>query len=298
MSLKYSFLKGLFRLAGAQKLMAKPYDELLRRFKTEQAKPQLPKRADPAFDETVRYYGEHPALYIRHKGGADSVCMYLVGGGLLKYPKPGQIKEVRSLAKTTGRDMVLPYYPLRPRYDLFDAMEMVYAVYKDLTKTYAPENIAILGGSSGGYMTLVLMSMLHERNEGVPLPGKIYVGSPGTTMLEDERAEAERLNKTDVIMSTAALDTIFVGMAGGKPLPEYMLYTQRGNYTGLKEAYLSYGGDEVFSAAAKSTAKRLEDCGVQVTLTVEKGLYHSYAAMPLVKEAEPGYRAMVRYLTV
>ena len=194
--------------------------------------------------------------------------------------------------------MVLPYFPLCPKYNLFDAMEMLYEVYKDLTKTYKPENIAILGGSSGGYMALVLMSMIHEKKEDVPLPGKIYVSSPGTTMSGEERKEAERLNATDLVMSTKALDNIFLGMAGGNKLPEYMLYTQRGNYTGLKSAFLSYGGDEVFSAAAKSTAERIKSFGADVTLVVEKGMYHSYAAMPLVKEAEKGHQKMIDYLTV
>ena len=298
MSIKYSVLKGLFRVVPMQKIMMRPYDALLKLFKTAKMTPRIPNQTDADFDFEVKQFNDHPALYINHKSGSNSVCMYIVGGGMLKYPKPSQIKEVRSIAAATGRNMVLPYFPLRPRYDLFDAMEMLYEVYKDLARTYPPENIAILGGSSGGYMALVLMSMLNERNEGIPLPGRIYASSPGTTMDGEERAEAERLNATDVIMSTQALDNIFVGMAGGKTLPEYMLYTQRGNYAGLKEAYLSYGGDEVFSAAARSTAKRLESFGVNVKLVVEKGLYHAYASMPLVKEAEPGHREMIEYLTV
>lgn len=297
MSMKYAFLKGLFRIVPVQKIMSKPYNELLRMFKTEKMEPKIPELSDSDFDCEVRQFNEHPALYINHKKGSDSVCMYIVGGGMLKYPKPSQVKEVRSIAAETGRNMVLPYFPLCPKYDLFDAMEMLYEVYKDLTNTYKPENIAILGGSSGGYMALVLMSMINERSEGIPLPGKLCASSPGTTMGEDEKAEAERLNQTDVVMSTKALNNIFIGMAGGRELPEYMLYTQRGNYAGLKEAFLSYGGDEVFSAAAKSTAKRLESFGVDVKLVVEPGLYHAYASMPLVKEAERGHQEMIAFLT-
>lgn len=99
-------------------------------------------------------------------------------------------------------------------------------------------------------------------------------------------------------MSTTALDNIFSGMAGGRKLPEYMRYMQRGNYRGLGSAYLSYGGDEVFSAAASSTAERLRSFDVDVTLEVGEGMYHMYAALPLVKEAEGAYERMIEYLTV
>ena len=66
----------------------------------------------------------------------------------------------------------------------------------------------------------------------------------------------------------------------------------------MKDVYLSYGKDEVFSAAAQSTADRLRSYGAKVTLEVAEGMYHAYAAMPLVKEAKPGYQRMMDYLTV
>ena len=32
-------------------------------------------------------------------------------------------------------------------------------------------------------------------------------------------------------------------MTHGKDVPEYMLYLEKGDYHGLEEVYLSYGGD-------------------------------------------------------
>ena len=85
---------------------------------------------------------------------------------------------------------------------------------------------------------------------------------------------------------------------GGKELPEELLYTSKGIYDGIKDVYLSYGGDEVFSAAAQSTAQQLENYGAKVTLEIAEGMYHTYAVMPFVKEARPGHQRLVEYLTV
>jgi len=72
----------------------------------------------------------------------------------------------------------------------------------------------------------------------------------------------------------------------GKELPEELLYTSKGIYEGIKDVYLSYDGDEVFSAAAQSTAECLRSYGAKVTLEIAEGMYHTYAVMPFVKEAQ------------
>ena len=69
-------------------------------------------------------------------------------------------------------------------------------------------------------------------------------------------------------------------------------------FDGFKDVYLAYGGDEGFSAAAQATAQQLKKYGAKVTLEIAEGMYHTYAVMPLVKEARPGHRSLVEYLTV
>ena len=101
----------------------------------------------------------------------------------------------------------------------------------------------------------------------------------------------------NVVMSVKAIENIWDGATGGEAVPDYMNYLQLGNYTGLKDAYISYRGDEVFAAFADSVKARLKQYGVHVTMEIADGLYHSYAMMPLVKEAQSGYRNMIAYLS-
>ncbi|MBU5429757.1 alpha/beta hydrolase [Kineothrix sp. MSJ-39] len=296
MSVKYTIIKTMFHIIPMQKMMAKPYDELMKMFHTAEAKPSIPKLKDPEFIFRTHKIEAFPVLEISHKKRSDHVCIYVAGGGMLKYPKPAQAKELIPLAKETGRNMLLPYFPLAREHDLIDALNMLYATYKMALKHYPAENIAFLGGSSGAAMVLWLMSYINQQGEGIPMPGKIALSSPGSALTAEERKRAEELNKTDLIMSTTALDNIFKGMVGGKELPEELLYTSKGIYDGIKDVYLSYGGDEVFSAAAQSTAQRLRSYGAKVTLEIAQGMYHTYAVMPLVKEAKPGHQRLVAYL--
>lgn len=298
MSLKYTIIKAIFHIVPVQRMMAKPYDELIKMFHTVEAKPSIPKLKDSELTFATHQVGKSSVLAVSHKKKSDYVCIYVVGGGMLKYPKPSQAKKMIALAKETGRDMLLPYFPLAPEHDLMDALNMLYDTYKMALEYYPAENIAFLGGSSGAAMVLWLMSWMNMRGEGVPMPGKIALSSPGSALSAEERRRAEKLNKKDLIMSTTALDNIFEGMTGGKAFPEELLYTSRGIYEGVKDVYLSYGGDEVFSAAARSTAKQLKHYGAKVTLEIAEGMYHTYAVLPYVKEAIPGHKKLMAYLTV
>lgn len=154
-----------------------------------------------------------------------------------------------------------------------------------------------MGGSSGGNLAIGMASYINDRGEGLPMPGKIYAGSPGTLLLtEEEKRRAGELEKTDVIMSVKATENIWEGMTGGEKVPEYMKYLQLGNYYGLSDVYMSFGGDEVFLAGADSIRRRLEEFGTHVTVEIGEGMYHSYAMMPLVEDAQEGYRHFVEYI--
>lgn len=297
-SLKYRVLLSLVRALPAKKIMASPPEKAQKIFKKAYKGIQIPDLHDPDLRSQRKEVAGSTVLSIWHKKPVDKVGIYLIGGGMLKYPKPSQAKECMTLAKECGIDMMLPYYPIIfTGATLPDVYEMVYQLYKETLREYKPENICLMGGSSGGNLALGLVSYINEKGEGLPMPGKIYASSPGTLYLtEDEKAFAKKQEKTDVIMSVQATLSVWEGMTGGKEVPAYMKYLQLGDYSGLKDVYLSFGGDEVFLAGAESIKRRLEEFGVHVTLEIGEGMYHSYAMMPIVKEAEEGYRRFKEYI--
>lgn len=299
MSAKYTLLKVIAKILRLQNMMKKPYSQLQKKFKTQTAYPVIPECIEEDLDFSTFKVGVNPVLHVKHKAPAEQVCIYLIGGGMLKYPKKDEVKEQIKLARLTGRDMVLPYYPLVPDNSILDVYEMLYQLYKKLIEEYEHENIAIAGGSSGGNLALGLISYINEKGEGIPMPGKIYAASPGTMIYtEEEKRKAKILDGRDLIMSTIALENIQAGMENGREVPEYMRYLQRGDYTGLKEAYLIFGGDEVFSAAADTIAEQMRKFGVDVRLEIGEGMYHMYSMMPLVPEAKKAYQDMIEYLKI
>ena len=74
-----------------------------------------------------------------------------------------------------------------------------------------------------------------------------------------------------------------------------MLYLEKGDYHGLEEVYLSYGGDEVLYAAYEIIKNRLEECGVKVISEIGENMFHYYPFFPVVREAESGWENMLKY---
>ncbi len=298
-SLKYRFLLMVVRLLPAKRIMAAPKEKAQKLFRKAYKGENVPELTDPELNISLDRVNGSSVLVYQHKKGSDRVGIYLVGGGMLKYPQPGQANEVTQLAKECGLDMLLPYYPIVfTGATLPDVYEMLYQLYKKTLEDYTAENICLIGGSSGGNLAIGLISYINEKGEGLPLPGKVYAGSPGTLLLtEEEKALAAKQEKTDVIMSVKAIDSVWDGMTGGKEVPAYMKHLQLGDYTGLKDVYLSFGGEEVFLAGAQSIKKRLEEFGTHVTLEVGEGMYHSYAMTPFVKDAQEGYRRFKDYIS-
>ncbi len=297
-SFKYKSLLGLCRLFRLQKIMELPPEKAQKLFKKAYKGVIIPEMHDDRIDIKTEQVLGSTCLWYHFKKGNDRACIYIVGGGMLKYPKPRQAKEVLELTKETGVDFVLPYYPLvHTGNKLPDVYEMMYALYKEMLKKYEPGNIYFLGGSSGANLALGLISYINDKGEGLAMPGKVYAGSPGSLLITDEeKKKAAELDKTDVIMSRKATLSVWEGMTGGKKVADYMESLQLGNYTGLRNVYLTFGGDEVFAATADSIKARLEKYGVHVTMEVAPGMYHCYAVMPFVKEAMPAYHRMIKYI--
>ena len=83
-------------------------------------------------------------------------------------------------------------YRLAPQHPYPAAIDDAFAVYKELVKKYGAQNIAVLGTSTGGAMTLILALQCIEG--GVPVPGALISGTPWSEM--QMRRERDVTNET------------------------------------------------------------------------------------------------------
>lgn len=107
----------------------------------------------------------------------DRVLINLHGGGFNS--DSGSLIEGVPIANLAKMKVVSVYYRLAPENPFPAAVDDTVAVYKELLKTYKPNNIGIFGTSAGGILTAEVTVKLKQL--GLPLPGALGL----FTMLAD-----------------------------------------------------------------------------------------------------------------
>lgn len=108
----------------------------------------------------------------------EKIIFYLSGGGFWLQPTLLHFNMARKLADLTNRQVVMPIYPKGPIHNVVDAHKMILKRYLYLIekKGIAPENIAILGDSTGGALAISFMQQL--RDYDLPLPDSAVLIAP------------------------------------------------------------------------------------------------------------------------
>ncbi|MGN0709440.1 MAG: alpha/beta hydrolase [Anaerovoracaceae bacterium] len=248
--------------------------------------------------ETVDLDGQK-VVTMRHRraAGPASACLYLIGRGMIFYPRGEQVKQAVKIAEATGRDLIVPYYPLCVDKPVTRCYEWLGRLYEKMLEEYEPERIAFSGSSSGGSLALGMISDINQRGAGVPMPERVYAASPGECFRTDEiRENAERLKKHDFILDPAYMKKEELILTHGRKVPEFMLYQDAGDYRGLSRAYICYADDEVLYALCGPITDRLKADGVDVTVEIGEGLFHCYPFSTGIPDARQGWENMISFL--
>ncbi|MEY8371293.1 alpha/beta hydrolase [Aerococcaceae bacterium 50-4] len=108
----------------------------------------------------------------------EKVVFYLSGGGFWLEPTLFHFNMARKLANLTNRQVVMPIFPKGPTHNVVDAHKMILKRYMYLIeeKGIAPENITILGDSTGGALAVSFMQQL--RDYDLPMPASAVLIAP------------------------------------------------------------------------------------------------------------------------
>ena len=295
MSVQYKVLKRAARLIGLKNMWGGNVDELIAKKKKQNAKNRIPELHDMELTITKTEVMGFPVLRMTHIKRAEKANLFLIGGGMVSPPRPASVKKALRFAKETGLDLFIPYYPLCTDYPLTKAYEMVHETYRVMLREYRPENISLLGTSSGGNLALGLVAYINAEKLDTPMPGHIMAISPGTCVASDEEwRRMLELDKVDVAIPAQYMkDAEIVMRCGDCSVPDYMIRLQNGDFTNCPRVTFMYGSDETLYACAPSFERAMQKYGVDYEMIVGKGMFHCYPVFPVVPEAKEGWRQMV-----
>ena len=298
MTVKYEILKRVVKLTGIKKRMEKSASEIVSIKRKQNAKNVIPELKDPEIAVSRIDVMGFPVLTMRHAGQRQKANLFLIGGGMVSPPRPGSIKKALKIAKETGLDLYIPYYPLCTEYPVTKAYEMILETYRAMLNHYKPEEISVLGTSSGGNLALGMIAHMNAIESDLPRTGHILAISPGTCALTKEEARRMyELDPKDVIIPAKYMQTAEEIMRhGDDAIPDYMIYLQTGDFTDCPRTTFIYGSDEVLYAVAPSFEEAMKKYHVDYRMIVGEGMFHCYPVFPICKEAKDGWDQMIRLM--
>jgi acetyl esterase/lipase len=192
---------------------------------------------------------------------SQSVLLHSHLGGSVLMSMHTDRKAAGHIAKAAGMRSLVVDYRRSPEDKYPAQIEDVETAYRWLVKQgYAPNNIASVGHSIGGYLAVELAVRLRDRGEA--LPGAILSISPwadvtlsGATI--DTNAERDKLLTRGLLELFRSCWLDGTGVEFTDPAVSLL----RANLSGLPPAAIYYGEYELLASDAAELAKRLDESG-------------------------------------
>ncbi|HJT55195.1 MAG TPA: alpha/beta hydrolase [Ktedonobacteraceae bacterium] len=220
----------------------------------------------------------------------ERVILYLHGGAFIV----GSVNTHRSLAVDLSRvahaRVLLVDYRLAPEYPFPAAIDDALCAYCWLlAQGIAPEHVAIAGDSAGGGLTVALL--LAARDAGKPMPAAAVCLSPFIDLTLTGESIKTRA-KVDVMVQTELMPFAIEAYLGETDPSTPLASPLYADLHGLPPLLIQVGTDEVLHDDATRLAANARAAGVDTTLEIWDGMFHSWQAWGwLLPEAQ---RAVAR----
>ena len=221
----------------------------------------------------------------------NRVLINLHGGGF--NADWGSEIESIPVANLTQTKVVAVLYSLAPEHRFPTQVNESVAVYKELLKTYKPENIGIYGTSAGAILTAEVASRL--RQLGLPLPAAlgIFSGSGDFSKIGDSWAMyALRGLSGPLSPPTGKPDASYTGTI---PLNDPVLSPIYADLKGFPPTLFLTSGRDLLLSNTVNLQRAFVNAGVNAQLIVFDGLWHAFWNEWNLPESQEAHHLMANF---
>lgn len=230
-----------------------------------------------------------PTVRFSAERACERVVIYFHGGAFLTQPTVYQIRFCAELSQAVSARVMMPLFPLLPRYHCTDALAQLLPFCRSI---FSGERlpVSMLGDSSGGGLCAAVCEELDESLR----PEQLVLLSPWVDATMKNPA-IEELESVDPVLAKSGLAMIGREWAGELGPDDARVSPINGDLSRLRNVTLFAGEREILRPDIVRFQQRLQNVGCHVKLFVGEGAPHVYPLFAPAMESE-GFRQVCRAL--
>ncbi len=224
----------------------------------------VPEEMKENFEIKQEEFMERNIFIISPKNGpkTEKTILYLHGGSYMAEASQKHWELLKKIVEDTKTTIIMPDYPLAPKYNYKDVFEIMIPFYKELINKVDTNNLILMGDSAGGGLGLAIEERIGEEN--LPMPSKTIFISPWLDV-RLQNPEIEKYEEKDKVLNKDKLKIAGITYAGSEGLNSYLVNPIDGDLLKLKNINIFIGTDDILNPDVKLLKEKAEEKGVRRT---------------------------------
>ena len=247
---------------------------------------KIPQKANESCDIETKEFMSRKIFIIKPKTEqlSKKVILYFHGGAYVAEATTLHWDFLEKLANDTKSTIVMPDYPLTPKYTYKDVFNMVEPLYKEIISKVDVKNLVMMGDSAGGGITLALAEKISQNN--IQLPSKTILISPwlDVTLTNEKIKEVQKndkdLNKEKLLIAGISYARDEEGMKS------YLVKPINGPLSKLKNVIIYTGTYDILNPDTHLLQEKAKKEGIDILIKVYEQAPHIWIINNINKQDE------------
>ncbi len=202
---------------------------------------------------------------------SDTRILYFHGGSYMAEMSNDHWNFIKNLAIDTKSTIIIPDYPLTPKYNYKDVYNMVEPLYKEVVQKVNTENLIVMGDSAGGGLALGLLEEVSQ--EDIAMPNKTILISPWLDV-RLTNPEIDEVQKEDKELNKETLKLAGIAYAGDDGINSSLVNPLDGDLSKLSNVTILTGTSDILNPDVHVLEERGKEQGIDINVKEYEGAGH------------------------
>lgn len=224
---------------------------------------KAPKEVEETCQLEIQQFMERNVFIVtpKNKEKSNMKILYFHGGSYVAEASKQHWEFIEQIVNDTGATVILPDYPLTPKYNYKDVFKMVVPLYKEIIEKIDTNNLIVMGDSAGGGLGLALEEKVGEEN--LPMPAKTILISPWLDV-RLTNPEIDEVQRKDKELNKETLKLAGIAYAGKDGINSYLVNPIEGELSKLKNVTIITGTHDILNPDVKVLKEKAEKVSAQI----------------------------------